>query len=335
MYYVYRVTNVVDGKTYVGKRKFDDDPRDDDYLGSGRMLNGIRDRGNGAIAKYGRKNFRKEILIGGLDAETAAIEELRVILEEKAKGKCEYNIAVTYFGGDVCKGRVRVSKGNHTLSVFPDEVEALEGEGYKRGMSDGFKEKISRSSRGRKQPPNFGPEQSVKMKAWWANASEETKKRIGEKISKTNANREPNLEAVAKSTAKIREYYATHRQWNYGKTGVYSDETRAAMGVKNRGRSFTEEQRRKMGKERRGKALSEEHKEKLRKPKVSHRGLKAKNNNGRTSRVRCVDTGEVFSSIEEARKVYPSCNHIGDVCRGLRYQTGGLRWEYFSENLLI
>jgi len=46
-------------------------------------------------------------------------------------------------------------------------------------------------------------------------------------------------------------------------------------------------------------------------------------------RVRCIDTGQIFSSINEAGKekgVLPT--HISSVCRGNRKKTGGLRWEY-------
>jgi hypothetical protein len=46
-------------------------------------------------------------------------------------------------------------------------------------------------------------------------------------------------------------------------------------------------------------------------------------------RVRCIDTGQIFSSINEAGKekgILPT--HISSVCRGNRKKTGGLRWEY-------
>lgn len=53
-YYLYEVTNLVNGKTYIGQHITDD--LEDGYLGSGKAL-------KAAIKKYGRKNFKKEILV--------------------------------------------------------------------------------------------------------------------------------------------------------------------------------------------------------------------------------------------------------------------------------
>jgi len=48
---IYKTTNLVNGKIYVGK----DSSNNPKYLGSGRVI-------AFAIKKYGKKNFRKEIL---------------------------------------------------------------------------------------------------------------------------------------------------------------------------------------------------------------------------------------------------------------------------------
>jgi len=52
-HYVYMITNLINGKKYIGDRTIDKLP--DDYLGSGSYL-------NLAIKKYGKQNFKKEIL---------------------------------------------------------------------------------------------------------------------------------------------------------------------------------------------------------------------------------------------------------------------------------
>ena len=52
--YIYKTTNLLNGKIYIGKRIYR--KKDDNwYLGSGIYL-------NRAIKKYGRENFKKEIL---------------------------------------------------------------------------------------------------------------------------------------------------------------------------------------------------------------------------------------------------------------------------------
>ena len=60
-YTVYRTTNLVNQKYYIGKHITDD--INDGYLGSGTIL-------NTAINKYGKNNFKKEILFLLLDLET-------------------------------------------------------------------------------------------------------------------------------------------------------------------------------------------------------------------------------------------------------------------------
>jgi hypothetical protein len=53
-YLIYKTTCTINGKYYVGKHKTKN--RDDDYLGSGKLL-------RAAIKKYGRKNFTREIIL--------------------------------------------------------------------------------------------------------------------------------------------------------------------------------------------------------------------------------------------------------------------------------
>ena len=50
--YIYQTTNLINGKKYIGKHI---GYINDDYLGSGIIL-------NKAISKYGKENFKKEIL---------------------------------------------------------------------------------------------------------------------------------------------------------------------------------------------------------------------------------------------------------------------------------
>lgn len=84
MWYIYRITNLINGKTYIGQHMYKS--VNDDYFGSGKHL--IR-----SIKRYGRENFRKDILVSRIpDRKHADIAEQNYIKKERSQGKGEYNI---------------------------------------------------------------------------------------------------------------------------------------------------------------------------------------------------------------------------------------------------
>ena len=53
--FIYITTNNINGKKYIGQKKYDKEGKWKTYLGSGIIL-------NRAIKKYGAENFSKEII---------------------------------------------------------------------------------------------------------------------------------------------------------------------------------------------------------------------------------------------------------------------------------
>ena len=91
MYYIYRIINKANGKTYIGQHKYK--KLNDSYMGSGILL-------HLAYKKYGIENFKKEILYSRIQyKETADDIERFAIAKERANGKAEYNIADGGYGG--------------------------------------------------------------------------------------------------------------------------------------------------------------------------------------------------------------------------------------------
>lgn len=83
-WYIYRTTCLINGKTYIGQHKYR--KLNDSYLGSGTAI-------RNAIKKYGKDNFKKEILYSDIyRQDTADSVEQFAIWKERQLGKAEYNL---------------------------------------------------------------------------------------------------------------------------------------------------------------------------------------------------------------------------------------------------
>lgn len=91
-YTIYKTTNKINGKSYIGKHKTHD--LNDEYLGSGIYL-------NRAINKYGRENFYKEILFVFDNEFDMNEKEKELINEEITKDAQYYNVALGGYGGKI------------------------------------------------------------------------------------------------------------------------------------------------------------------------------------------------------------------------------------------
>lgn len=87
-YTIYKTTNLINGKIYIGKHKTQN--LDDNYLGSGKAF-------RRAVNKYGVDNFTKEYLFIFDNEEDMNNKELELVSEEFIKEDTNYNLRI---GGD-------------------------------------------------------------------------------------------------------------------------------------------------------------------------------------------------------------------------------------------
>jgi group I intron endonuclease len=167
---IYKTTNLINGKFYVGKAS----KNSPEYLGSGVLL-------NVAIKKYGKENFKKEILEEVTSIENLDIREIYWINELNATDRnIGYNITAGGTGGNTYANNPN----------YDNIITNLK----KRRHTEETKKKISENNwqsknNGSRTGSKWGEDQINKMKDYYKNNpgsfkgknhSEETKKKIRE-----------------------------------------------------------------------------------------------------------------------------------------------------------
>ena len=134
--YIYLIVNNVNGKTYIGKRKFrkaNQKWNTDNYMGSGHHLKNSQ-------AKYGIENFEKFFITWTYSEEDACEKEKFWIAEYRKRGKAEYNVA---------DGGQGVLIGTWTEERRKKMSESKKGSHYKGSpRSEGAKRNISEAHKG-------------------------------------------------------------------------------------------------------------------------------------------------------------------------------------------
>jgi len=148
-HYIYKTTNLVNGKFYYGKHSTDN--INDGYLGSGKLL--LK-----AINKYGRENFNKEILTYCESSEDAFELEELVVNQDEVENRMCYNVKVGGRGGghninhtECSKLKISNTKSEEIKQIDKDTGETIhiwKGVNYASRQLGLYQANISRCCRG-------------------------------------------------------------------------------------------------------------------------------------------------------------------------------------------
>lgn len=157
---VYKTVNLINGKYYIGVHKTDN--KFDAYLGSGVAL-------NAAIKKYGRDNFKRDI-IAELDSYEAAFElEKELVTIETINDPMCYNMTT---GGVGSWAHIDFTGDKNPMRKSP-ETRSKVSESLKRNLANNPKERERRSvwmSQMRKSMAGYRHREETKQKISKSNA---------------------------------------------------------------------------------------------------------------------------------------------------------------------
>lgn len=131
-YYVYKTTNKLNGRYYIGVHK-SENIENDSYLGSGYIL-------AKALDKYGKANFEREILFEFDTPEEAFQKEREIVNEEFVNDDITYNVALGGHGGKLTEVNPFFGR-KHT----EETKEILRRKSSEKRHTEESKQKISKS----------------------------------------------------------------------------------------------------------------------------------------------------------------------------------------------
>lgn len=193
MYYlIYKITNNVNNKIYIGKHQTEN--KDDDYMGSGKII-------KRAIEKYGIDKFTKEILYECNSLEEMNEKEAEIVDEEFVARLDTYNIKLGGQGGfDYIN--------NYTKWRGTDYINSIKGLNLKNHQNKMVYDKLKID---KKYAKEFSQKISTGLKLYYQNHSSNF----------------VNRKHTDESKAKIGKANAVHQQGKnnsqYGTCWIYND----------------------------------------------------------------------------------------------------------------
>ena len=161
-YLIYKTTNLLNNKIYIGSHRTDN--IEDDYLGSGTLL-------KQAIKKYGKENFIKEILYVFDNADEMVQMERKLVNEEFINQRNTYNMEIGGSGGKIWTKELRAKMSE----MFSGENNPMYGKPSYYKMTESEKKQwasnISKGNKGKvrtdEQKKNYSKAASARI--WLVN----------------------------------------------------------------------------------------------------------------------------------------------------------------------
>ena len=322
-HYVYEITNLINGKKYIGKRSCKCPIEEDKYIGSGTAF-------KYAVKKYGKENFKKEIL-QICENEEMAFEWEKVYIEQVKAYKNNNNYYNISSGGKGGGNANLAGKTEEELNVIREKLrnhfkERYKGEGnpfYGKKHSEETRKKLSAKAKLQckgEGNPFYGKKHSIESKEKIGNFHKGNSYALGIKRSD---------ETKKKLSESRKDKYKGINSPLYGKK--ISEEHRRKISEAHKNRS--EDYRKKLSEANKGKKLSLTTRQKI--------GDALRGENSPFSiKVICLNTGEVFNNIKTAGEYYDikTVGHISSCCKNKRNSAGKIngepaKWMYYDEYL--
>lgn len=177
-YTIYKITNLLDGKIYIGKHQTND--LNDGYMGSGKHI--LR-----AIKKYGIENFKKEIIFHASNEIEMNAKEAELVTEEFCLREDTYNLCVGGNGGfsyinlNGIRNGFEKTMSNETVrekTLIAGKI-GLQTQSYLRENNKEWRDNIAKKK-------SHSLKETFKNGHHWSgkNHSDETKKKISKANSK-------------------------------------------------------------------------------------------------------------------------------------------------------
>lgn len=314
---IYKTTNLVNGKQYIGRDKYNNP----NYFGSGRLL-------KKAVRKYGKENFKKEILeVCSSFEHMVEREEYWLNHYDAGNNKMFYNMHNNGAGGMGVSGEKHYMYGKHHTEERKrkwsesrkGEKNGMYGKGYLlageknywygKHLPEEVRRKISESRQGEKHP-NYGKKYSDELKQKISEGnkgkifSDETRRRMSE-AAKGKIISDETRKKMSESQRKRDN--SGEKNPMFGKQGFWS------------GKHRSDETKRKLSKSHTGKKLSDEHKRKI------SEVLTGEKNPYFKGYVVCVDgnyVGQKHTTSNWSSILGISCAHIYSHLNGKKYKNG-------------